>query len=103
MSSDFPLGTTANMVQVWLFLRLMAQITNKNPKIAYHKNVNCHIYEPQLELIPTQLSREMLAEPTIDINPDIKTLEDVETWVTIDDFIVDYPEFHPPIKYPFSV
>ena len=102
-SNDFPLGCTANMVQVWLLLRLMAQITGKNPKYAHHRSVNSHIYGNQLDLVPTQLSRTMLAEPTIDINPDIKTLEDLETWVTVSDFKITYPEYHLPIKYPFAV
>jgi len=102
-SSDWPLGTTANMIQVWLLLRLMAQITNKVPKIAYHRNVNCHIYGTQLDLIETQLSRDILTEPTIDINPDIKTLADIESWVTVDDFKITYEDFHPPIKYPFAI
>jgi thymidylate synthase len=102
-SSDWPLGTVANMQQVWLLLRLMAQITGRNPMFAYHKNVNCHIYDNQLELVPTQLEREILAQPTIDINPEIKTLEDLETWVTCKDFIVTYPEKHAAIKYPFAV
>jgi thymidylate synthase len=102
-SADFPLGTTANMVQVWLLLRLMAQITNKNPKHAFHRNVNSHIYGSQLDLVPTQLELELLEEPTIDINPDIKTLEDLETWVGINDFKITYPEAHPSIKYPFAV
>lgn len=102
-SNDWPLGCTANMVQVWLFLRLMAQITGKNPKQAFHRSINSHIYGPQLELVPTQLERNLLTEPTIDINPDIKTLEDLETWVTISDFKIDYPECHPAIKYPFTV
>ena len=81
----------------------MAQITGKNPKQAFHRSINSHIYGPQLELVPTQLERELLAEPTIDINPDIKTLEDLETWVTVQDFKIEYPEFHPAIKYPFTV
>jgi len=102
-SNDFPLGCVANMVQVWLLLRLMAQITNKNPKIAYHRSVNAHIYGQQLELVPTQLERDILSQPTIDINPDIKSLEDLEKWVTVDDFNIKYTEFHPAIKYPFSV
>jgi thymidylate synthase len=101
-SSDWPLGTVANMLQVWLFLRLMAQITGKNPKMAFHKNVNSHIYGNQLELVDVQLEREMLAEPTIDINPDIKTLEDLER-ATLDDFTINYTDFHPAIKYPFAV
>lgn len=102
-SSDWALGTDANKLQVWLLLRLMAQITGKNPKLAFHRNVNCHIYDNQLPLVPMQLEREMLAEPTLDINPDIKTLEDVETWVTVRDFELTIPQTHPAIAYPFSV
>lgn len=101
-SSDWPLGTVANMLQVWLLLRLMAQITGKNPKMAFHRNVNCHIYGRQLDLVPEQLSRAPLAEPTIDINPDIRTLEDLE-WATLADFTIGYSEYHSDIKYPFAV
>lgn len=101
-SSDWALGTVANMLQVWLLLRLMAQITGKNPKYAYHRNINSHLYGNQLEFVPEQLSRKMLAEPTIDINPDIKTLEDLEK-ATLDDFKINYTEFHQLIKYPFAV
>lgn len=102
-SADFPIGTVANMVQVYVFLRLMAQITNKNPKIAFHKNVNSHIYSNQLEFVPEQLSRTPLAEPTLEINPDIKSWRDIMTWVSLDDFRYTYNEYHPPINYPFAV
>jgi thymidylate synthase len=102
-SADWALGTDANKLQVWVLLRLMAQITGKNPKLAFHRNVNCHIYGNQLDLVPTQLAREMLEEPTLDINPDIKTLADVEDWVTVDDFKITIPSTHEPIKYPFAV
>lgn len=102
-SADVPLGLASNMVQVYLLLRLMAQITGKNPKFAYHKVVNAHIYSNQLEFVPEQFQREVLAQPTLDINPDIKSLEDLRTWVTLDDFKWDYPEHHPAINYPFAV
>lgn len=102
-SSDWALGTDANKLQVWVLLRLMAQITGKNPKLAFHRNVNSHIYGPQLPLVPTQLAREMFEEPTLDINPDIKTLQDVEDWVTVDDFKITIPRTHDRIDYPFSV
>lgn len=103
-SIDVPLGLVANMCQVVVFLRVMAQITGLKPGIAYHKMINAHIYENQLDLMKNvQLKREPFPEPTLVINPKIKSLEDLETWVTPDDFeIVDY-EHHEPIKYPFSV
>ena len=103
-SCDVPLGQNFNQVQVFTFLKLMAQITGKRPGTAYHKIVNAHIYEDQLELMrDVQLKRTPFAPPQLHINPEIKTLEDIETWVTLDDFEVSGYSHHEPIKYPFSV
>jgi len=103
-SCDVPLGLNFNMVQVYFFLAIMAQITGHKAGKAYHKIVNAHIYEDQLELMrDVQLNREPLPLPTLKINPDIKTLEDLETWVTTADFEVEGYESHPAIAYPFSV
>lgn len=103
-SCDVPLGLNFNQVQVYVFLALMAQITGKKPGIAYHKIVNAHIYEDQLDLMKNvQLKRQPFVSPKLIINPKIKTLEDLETWVTMDDFeVVDY-QCHDAIKYPFAV
>ena len=75
----------------------MAQITGNKPGKAYHKIVNAHIYEDQLELMrDVQLKREPFPSPQLEINPDIKTLEDLETWVTMDDFkVVGYQSTNP--------
>lgn len=103
-SCDVPLGLNFNMVQVYFFLAIMAQITGKKPGKAYHKIINAHIYEDQYDLMKdVQLTREPLDVPQFFINPEIKTLEDLETWVTKDDFQVDGYEHHDPINYPFSV
>lgn len=103
-SNDLPLGQNFNEIQVFTFLMLMSRITNKTPAIAYHKIVNAHIYEDQLALMrDVQLKRKPFKSPKLIINPDIKTLEDVETWVTVDDFSVEGYEYHPAIAYPFSV
>ena len=103
-SCDVPLGQNFNQVQVFTLLKLMAQITGNKPGIAYHKIVNAHIYEDQLELMrDVQLKREPFASPVLHINPDIKSLEDLETWVTMDDFEVTGYQCHEPIAYPFSV
>lgn len=103
-SCDVPLGLNFNMVQVYFLLAIMAQITGLKPGKAYHKIVNAHIYEDQLELMrDVQLKREPLASPRLHINPDIKSLEDLETWVTMDDFSVKGYQYHEAIRYPFSV
>ena len=103
-SCDVPLGLNFNMVQVFFLLQLMAQITGHKAGKAYHKIVNAHIYEDQLELMrDVQLKREPFDPPQLHINPDIKSLEDIENWVTMDDFEVSGYQFHEPIQYPFSV
>ncbi|CAG9295800.1 thymidylate synthase [Celerinatantimonas diazotrophica] len=103
-SCDVPLGLNFNMVQAYFLLAIMAQITGNKPGKVYHKIVNAHIYEDQLELMrDVQLKREPLPAPTFHINPEIKTLKDLESWVTLDDFKVEGYQHHDPIKYPFSV
>lgn len=103
-SCDVPLGLNFNQIQCFVLLALVAQITGHKAGKAYHKIVNAHIYENQLELMrDVQLKREPFESPTLTINPKIKTLEDIETWVTRDDFTVDNYQCHDAIKYPFSV
>lgn len=103
-SCDVPLGLNFNQIQVFTLLALMAQITGHKPGMAYHKIVNAHIYEDQLPLMrDVQLKRTPFESPSLIINPDIKSLKDLETWVTMDDFDVKGYQHHDPIQYPFSV
>jgi thymidylate synthase len=103
-SCDVPLGLNFNQIQVYVLLALIAQITGNKPKKAYHKIINAHIYGNQFELMrDVQLKRDAFPNPTLTINPKIKTLEDIETWVTTDDFSVEGYLHHEPIAYPFSV
>lgn len=103
-SDDLPLGHGFNQIQVAWLLMIMAQITGLKAGTAYHKIVNAHIYENQLDIIvDEQLNRVPYPSPTLKINPKIKTLEDLETWVSLDDFGLNNYEHHPAIKYPFSV
>jgi thymidylate synthase len=87
----------------WL-LMIIAQITGNKPAKAFHKIVNAHIYENQLEQVRNiQLKREPYPLPKLKINPEIQSLEDLETWVTVDDFELEGYQHHPPIQYAFSV
>lgn len=103
-SDDLPLGHAFNQIQVGWLLLIMAQITNLKPAKAFHKIVNVHIYEDQLDMIKNvQLKRDPLKLPTLIINPDIKSLKDLETWVTTDDFKLIGYQHHSGIKFNFSV
>lgn len=106
-SCDVPLGLGFNMIQVVFLLKIMAQITGLKPAKAYHKIVNAHIYENQLELMrDVQLKRKPFAPPKLIITDKVKTLKDLETWLdpkNDEHFkLVDY-QHHDAIKYPFSV
>lgn len=103
-SCDVPLGLNFNQIQVFFLLQIIAQITGNKAGKAFHKIVNAHIYEDQLELMrDVQLKREPFDPPSLQVNPDIKTLADLETWVTLDDFEVTGYQYHEAIKYPFAV
>nr|WP_136251499.1 thymidylate synthase [Ningiella ruwaisensis] len=103
-SCDVPLGLTFNMPQCFVLLALMAQITGHKPGNVYHKIVNAHIYGNQYELMrDVQLKRKPYPMPSLKINPKIKTLEDIETWVSTDDFSIENYQHHEAIQYPFAV
>lgn len=94
-SSDWPLGTVANMIQVQVLLRVMAQITGHEVGDCFHNNPNAHIYANQIEDFKKEMQREVIHElPILKINPNIKTLEDLRTWVTPDDFELVGYEHH---------
>lgn len=103
-SCDLPLGGAFNMIQCAWLLMIMAQITGLEPRTAYHKIVNVHIYENQVETLrDVQLVRKPFAPPILTINPAISSLEDLETWVTGDDFCLQGYDHHNPIKFEFTV
>lgn len=103
-SSDYALGQPFNHFQVAFLLMVTAQITGKKPKRMRHHLSNVHLYEDQVDIFKNeQVSREPLAMPKLVINPDIKSLEDLETWVTTDDFELVGYQHHPSIAYPFAV
>uniref|UniRef100_A0A3B0LWG8 Thymidylate synthase n=1 Tax=Arsenophonus endosymbiont of Trialeurodes vaporariorum TaxID=235567 RepID=A0A3B0LWG8_9GAMM len=103
-SCDVPLGLNFNQIQCFVLLALVAQLTGHKPSKAYHKIVNAHIYENQLSIMrDIQLKRTPYSLPQLRINPNIKTLKDIETWVTSDDFEVIGYQYHDAIKYPFTV
>lgn len=101
-SCDVPLGLNFNMIQVFVFLCLMARITGNKPTEATHIIVNPHIYEDQYDTMLIQIQREPMDLPILWINPRIKDWDDVLKCNT-DDFDVICYQSHGPLKYPMSV
>ncbi len=102
-SCDVPLGLGFNMFQCAVFLLLMARITGNVPAKVFHKIVNAHIYEDQLEPLKGQLLREPFDPPKLWIGPEVRSLTDVELWTTTKDFELEGYEHHSHIKYEFAV
>lgn len=102
-SCDVPLGLTFNMVQVYMFLAIMAKITGKNPKKAYHKIVNAHIYEDQLPFAKEHIGRIPSYAPTLVLPDNLNEWDDLEKLKGSDFQVEDYKVVGSPIKYPFSV
>lgn len=103
-SCDVPLGLPFNMIQTAWLLRIMAEITAKKPGKVFHKIVNAHIYEDQIDGIEEQLKRKPYESPILNINPLVGSLRDVETWLSVDfDHNLMNYRHHPAIKFPFTV
>lgn len=101
-SCDVGLGIPMNIASYALLLSVIAQITNLRPGIFTHFMHNIHIYENHVEGLNEQLGRVPFDPPKLSINPDIKSLKDLETWVTPDDFTFTNYNHHPFIKLPFA-
>lgn len=97
-SCDMALGVPFNIVGYSWLLSVMAQITNHRVGTFNHFLHDVHIYENHIEGVQEMLTRTPMTLPTLYINPKIKTLEDLETWVTVDDFELlnysHYPSIH---------
>jgi len=102
-SVDVPLGLVFNMVQASVLLMIMARITGYKAGVVKHDLVNCHIYEDQIDHMKLQLERLPFTPPSLEIDPLVKTLGDIEHWVTADNFELKGYQHHDPIKFPFAV
>ena len=77
-SGDLPLGVPWNSISFCFLLKLMAKITGNKPDKVYHKIVNVHVYEDQVEPLREQLSRTPLdIQPVLEIPEWVNDLDDV--------------------------
>ncbi|QJT70834.1 thymidylate synthase [Vibrio phage vB_VcorM_GR7B] len=106
-SCDITLGVNFNMVQVYVFLYVMAWSTGNEAGQAFHKLVNNHFYEDQIDTVEEQLdeSREPLPHPIFRVKDGVKkpdTFEEFLEVLDVNNFEVLEYQHHEPISHKFT-
>ncbi|MNT07905.1 Thymidylate synthase 1 [compost metagenome] len=87
-SNDIALGNPVNVFQMYVWQRMLCQITGlEMGTLKFNINIP-HIYERHVEGIQKQVQRVAFAPPKLWINPTIKELDDF----TINDFLLVSPD-----------
>ena len=98
-SADVFLGVPFNIASYALLTMMVAQVTGLRPGDFVHTFGDAHLYLNHLEQVETQLQREPLPLPTMEINPQVDNLFEFE----YKDFRLLNYEAHPHIFAPISV
>ena len=98
-SADIFLGVPFNIASYALLTMMIAQVCGLKAGDFIHTLGDAHLYSNHLDQAVTQLTRDPLALPTMQINPDVTNLFD---FVYEDFELVGY-ESHPHIKAPIAV
>lgn len=77
-SCDMFLGVPFNIVQYALMLHLFAQFTGLQPGVFTHVLGDTHLYLNHINQAREQITREPYPAPKLWLNPDLKSLSDVE-------------------------
>jgi len=98
-SADIFLGVPFNIASYALLTMMVAQVTDLQPGEFIHTFGDAHLYSNHFEQAEEQLKRTPRPLPTMQINPNVRSILDF----TYDDFeLVNYDP-HPHIKAPVAV
>ncbi len=98
-SGDVFLGVPFNIASYALLLMMVAQVTGLKPGTFVHTLGDAHLYCNHLEQTALQLTRSPRTLPTMQLNPEVRNLEDFK----FEDFkLLDYTPY-PHIAAPIAV
>ena len=100
-SADMFLGVPFNIASYALLLSILAEILSLKPKRFIHSFGDAHIYINSIDQVKEQLSRDPKPLPKL-IIPNIDNLEDINK-LTVNDFILENYDPHPPIKAKMAI
>lgn len=98
-SADLFLGVPFNIASYALLLMMVAQVCDLRTGTFVHSFGDLHLYSNHLDQARLQLTRECRSLPVVELNPDVKQLEDF----TYEDIKVTGYNPHPVIKAAISV
>ena len=100
-SADMFLGVPFNIASYALLLSILAEILSLKPKRFIHSFGDAHIYRNSIDQVKEQISRDPKPLPKL-IIPNIDNLEDINK-LTVNDFILENYDPHPPIKAKMAI
>ena len=100
-SADMFLGVPFNIASYALLLSILAEILSLKPKRFIHSFGDAHIYINSIDQVKEQLSRDPKPLPKL-IIPNIDNLDDINK-LTVNDFILENYDPHPPIKAKMAI
>jgi thymidylate synthase len=98
-SADTALGVPFNIASYALLTHMIAQCCDLDVGEFIWTGGDVHVYLNHLDGVKEMVEREPLSHPTLQLNPEIKDIDDF----TLSDIQLEGYEYHPAIKFPVAV